>query len=102
MSSPFDPERSLLDFFKSNNSEQTFYILKGLYEIYKSSEGYTEFLKDTTGLINLVAKYETMLSISSNTKGNLKKIKDMLERLNIDVKELERLSKVLPLSSLII
>ncbi|BDB98493.1 hypothetical protein [Saccharolobus caldissimus] len=93
MSSPFDPERSLLDFFKSNNSEQTFYILKGLYEIYKSSEGYTEFLKDTTGLINLVAKYETMLSISSNTKGNLKKIKDMLERLNIDVKELERLSK---------
>ncbi|AAK41613.1 hypothetical protein [Saccharolobus solfataricus] len=92
MSSSFDPERSLLDFFKSNNSEQTFYILKGLYEIYKS-KGYTEFLKDITGLINLVAKYETMLSISSNTKGNLKKIKDMLERLNIDVKELERLSK---------
>ncbi|SAI85047.1 hypothetical protein [Saccharolobus solfataricus] len=85
MSSSFDPERSLLDFFKSNNSEQTFYILKGLYEIYKS-KGYTEFLKDITGLINLVAKYETMLSISSNTKGNLKKIKDMLERLNIDVR----------------
>ncbi len=88
-----DPERFLLDFFKINNNEQTFYILKGLYEIYKSSKGYTEFLKDTTGLINLVEKYEIMLSVSSKTKGNLKKIKDMLERLNIDVKELERLSK---------
>ncbi|MEM4797348.1 MAG: hypothetical protein QW773_08235 [Saccharolobus sp.] len=93
MSSSFDPERSLLDFFKSNNSEQTFYILKGLYEIYKSGEGYVEFLKDITGLINLVVKYETMLSASSNTKGNLKKMKDTLEKLNIDVKELERLSK---------